>query len=92
MKKLILSTLILFTALAFSLGNAAPAENKTVVADRGSPPGLQGKGGAEFPRGLENQEKIPKGWSHGKKEGWEKGVGKHHHDHHHHHGHAHDQD
>lgn len=44
----------------------------------GSPPGLSGKGGGEFPRGLEKNEKTPAGWSHGEKTGW------HHHHHHHH--------
>lgn len=34
------------------------------------PPGLAGKGGATFPHGLQKQNKVPYGWSKGKKKGW----------------------
>jgi hypothetical protein len=64
--------------------------------DNNSPPGLQGKGGAGFPKGLESHEKNPSGWSHGGKHGWDRDDwdhhGHHHHWHHHHHHHHHDND
>lgn len=44
-----------------------------------SPPGLSGKGGDEFPQGLEKQEKTPPGWSHGQKQGWSNTNTKHQH-------------
>ena len=73
MKKLLLLLIGLFM---FSVSQ--------VYADRGgSPPGLSGKGGAEFPRGLENMEKTPSGWSKGNKEGWERIHHHHYHRHHH---------
>lgn len=46
------------------------------------PPGLQNKGGAEFPRGLESHEKTPGGWEKGEKHGWS--FFHHHHKHHKH--------
>lgn len=46
-----------------------------------APPGLEGKGGGEFPKGLEKNEKTPAGWMHGKKMGWSRHHG--HHRHHH---------
>jgi len=66
------------------------------IADH-APPGLEQKGGAIFPQGLENQGKTPEGWSHGEKRGWDHDrdrhgwdKGHHHkkwhkHKHHHHH-------
>lgn len=74
MKNLLYGLLTLAAAISLSIGNAALAD----------PPGLHGKGGAEFPRGLEKNEKTPAGWSHGEKRGWN-----HHHKHHkkHHHKH-----
>lgn len=63
--------------------------DQAIVQARNSPPGLQGKGGAEFPRGLENSEKTPAGWSEGEKRGWSR---THHHRHHHQHHADHDRD
>ena len=78
MKKIILITSLLSCILAF---NSYAADNNIVQADK-SPPGLEKKGGEEFPRGLENKEKTPSGWSKGEK----------HHGHHHHHHHDKDHD
>lgn len=71
MKKCILLTMSMIYFMSLS-----------VLAD--SPPGLASKGGAESPHGLEKQEKMPHGWSQGKKQGW---MRMHHHKHYHHHHH-----
>lgn len=71
MKKIILAFIVFFAGLTLSVGSA--------FAD---PPGLQGKGGADFPRGLESHEKVPGGWEHGEKRGWDYD---HHHRYHRHH-------
>lgn len=88
MKKLIISV-ILISAAMFSLENAAASNNTMTVANNDSPSGLQGKGGAEHPKGLEKHEKSPHGWSHGKKHGWDHHAN-HHRDHHNNHGHHND--
>jgi hypothetical protein len=71
MKRIILSIISLF--VAFFVLNVYAA-----------PPGLSGKGGADFPHGLEKGEKTPHGWSQGRKEGWDNDFRHHHHHHHHH--------
>src|SRR5258708_11167218 len=74
MKKIILMTSLLSSILILS--PYAAAEN-TITQASNSPPGLQGKGGAEFPQGLENKEKTPAGWSEGGKKGWNHTFHKH---------------
>src|SRR5437870_4231730 len=77
MKKIFLITSLLFSLLSFSSVYAA-IENTNMQAAN-NPPGLQGKGGEEFPRGLENKEKTPAGWSKGEKRGWNHAHKQHHH-------------
>ena len=75
MKMLVLLTAALFILSGMSTGFA-------------DPPGLSDKGGADFPKGLEKNEKTPHGWTQGQKKGWKH---KHHHHHHKNH-HKHDMD
>ncbi len=65
---------LFFTFSALLFFSFGYAETNLV---RNSPPGLQSKGGEEFPRGLEKQEKVPTGWSKGEK----RGLNKNHHHH-----------
>lgn len=93
MKKILLHILTFAAVVGFSLGNIVSAATTITLADNDPPPGLQGKGGAEFPKGLEKNEKTPEGWTHGEKKGWDHNSNHHsHQDHQGHHKHHHNTD
>lgn len=95
----VIATFLMTSSIAFADQTSAPSgeqnapeqtsKSQMQLSDNDSPPGLEKTD--RTPRGLEN--KTPEGWSHGKKQGWNKTHGhhhKHHHGHHHgHHGHHH---
>ena len=72
-----LSIMTLTAVFLCSSGYADTGTNNAMLQTQNSPPGLQGKGGAELPKGLEKQEKTPAGWDKGKKRGWNRSHHKH---------------
>lgn len=61
-----ISIFLIFNA-GFAKGGMGGMGNFGPVSGGAMPPGLQGKG---LPHGLSKQNKIPHGWSQGRKTGW----------------------